>query len=61
MLGHEPAAKGSRPGGQAARWVVRCDVVIIAKGDAAIRENTVELGIKESLGQRGIQADIQTG
>jgi len=40
---------------------VRCDVVIIAKGDAAIRENTVELGIKESLGQRGIQADIQTG
>ena len=40
---------------------VRCDVVIIAKGDAAIRENTVELGIKESLSQRGIQADIQTG
>ena len=40
---------------------VRCDVVIIAKGDAAIRENTIELGIKESLGQRGIQADIQTG
>ena len=40
---------------------VRCDVVIIAKGDAAIRENTMELGIKESLGQRGIQADIQTG
>ena len=40
---------------------VRCDVVIVAKGDAAIRENTIELGIKESLGQRGIQADIQTG
>ncbi len=40
---------------------VRCDVIVIAKGDAAIRENTVELGIKESLGQRGIQADIQTG
>ena len=40
---------------------VRCDVVIIAKGDAAIRENTVELGIKESLGQRGIDAQIQTG
>jgi hypothetical protein len=40
---------------------VRCDVVVIAKGDAAIRENTVELGIKESLSQRGIQADIQTG
>jgi len=40
---------------------VHCDVVIIAKGDAAIRENTIELGIKESLGQRGIQADIQTG
>jgi hypothetical protein len=30
-------------------------------GDAAIRENTVELGIKESLGQRGTDADIQTG
>jgi hypothetical protein len=40
---------------------VRCDVVIIAKGDAAIRENTVELGIKESLSQRGIDAQIQTG
>jgi hypothetical protein len=40
---------------------VRCDVVIIAKGEAAIRENTIELGIKESLGQRGIDADIQTG
>ncbi len=33
---------------------VRCDVVIIAKGDAAIRENTVELGIRERLIQRGI-------
>ena len=40
---------------------VRCDVVVIAKGDAAIRENTVELGIKESLSQRGIGAEIQTG
>ena len=40
---------------------VRCDVIVIAKGDAAIRENTIELGIKESLAQRGIQADIQTG
>jgi hypothetical protein len=39
----------------------RCDVVIIAKGDAAIRENTVELGIKEPLSQRGIDADVQTG
>ncbi len=38
-----------------------CQVVIIAKGDAAIRENTVELGIKESLSQRGIEAIIQTG
>lgn len=40
---------------------VRCDVTIIAKGDAAIRENTIELGVKESLGQRGIDAQIQTG
>jgi hypothetical protein len=40
---------------------VRCDVIVLAKGDAAIRENTVELGIKESLAQRGIQAEIQTG
>lgn len=40
---------------------VRCEVVILARGDAAIRENTIELGIKESLSQRGIEADIQTG
>ncbi len=40
---------------------VYCQVVVIAKGDAAIRENTVELGIKESLSQRDIDADIQTG
>jgi hypothetical protein len=32
--------------------------VIAAKGDAAIQENTVELGIRESLDQRGIKADI---
>jgi len=38
-----------------------CQVVIIARGDAAIRENTVELGIKESLSQREIGADIKTG
>jgi hypothetical protein len=40
---------------------VFCQVIVIAKGDAAIRENTVELGIKESLSQRDILADIQTG
>ena len=40
---------------------VLCQVVIIAKGDAAIPENTVELGIKESLSQRGIKAEITTG
>ena len=40
---------------------VSCQVVVIAKGEAAIRENTVELGIKESLSQRDIDADIQTG
>lgn len=39
---------------------LHCQVIIIAQGDAAIRENTVELGIKESLGQRGIDAEIQT-
>jgi len=38
-----------------------CDVTIVAKGDAAIRENTIELGIRESLSQRGIDADIETG
>jgi hypothetical protein len=37
-----------------------CQVIVIAQGDAAIRENTVELGIKESLSQRGIKADIKT-
>jgi hypothetical protein len=40
---------------------VRCDVIIVAKGDAAIRENTIELGIRECLTQRGITPDIQTG
>jgi hypothetical protein len=40
---------------------IYCHVIIIARGEAAIRENTVELGIKESLSQRGIDADIQTG
>jgi hypothetical protein len=40
---------------------IHCQVIIIAQGDGAIRENTVELGIKESLSQRGIKADIQTG
>jgi hypothetical protein len=38
-----------------------CQLIVIAIGDAAIRENTVALGIKESLAQRGIKADIQTG
>jgi hypothetical protein len=40
---------------------IYCHVIIIARGESAIRENTVELGIKESLSQRGIDADIQTG
>jgi hypothetical protein len=40
---------------------LHCQVIIIAQGDAAIRENTVELGIKESLSQRGIDAEIQIG
>ena len=37
---------------------IRVDVNIVAKGDAAIRENTVELGIKEALSQRGIDAEV---
>jgi hypothetical protein len=41
--------------------VIYCNVIIVARGEGAIRENTVELGIKESLSQRGIDADIQTG
>jgi hypothetical protein len=40
---------------------VYCQAVIVARGDAAIRENTVELGIRESLSQRNIDAEIQTG
>jgi hypothetical protein len=40
---------------------VFCQAVIVARGDAAIRENTVELGIRESLSQRNIDAEIQTG
>jgi predicted AAA+ superfamily ATPase len=38
---------------------ILCDVVILAKAEDAIRENTVELVIKESLSQRGIEADIE--
>jgi hypothetical protein len=30
---------------------VACEVAIVANGEAAFRENTVELGIKESLSQ----------
>jgi len=37
-----------------------CDVVILAHGEDAIRENTIELVIKESLSQRGIDAKIET-
>ncbi|MCH8147600.1 MAG: hypothetical protein IH987_06335, partial [Planctomycetes bacterium] len=37
---------------------IRVDVNIVAKGDAAIRENTVELGMKEALSQRGIDAEV---
>ena len=37
-----------------------CDVNIVAGGDGMIRENTVELGIRESLSQRGIDAQIET-
>jgi predicted AAA+ superfamily ATPase len=40
---------------------IHCQVIVIAQGDGAIRENTVELGIKESLSQRGIKAEIQVG
>lgn len=40
---------------------VRCDFLTLAKGGAAIRENTIELGVKESLSQRGIEADTETG
>ncbi len=40
---------------------VICDVTIVAKGESAIRENTIELVIKESLTQRGIEAEIETG
>jgi hypothetical protein len=40
---------------------IYCQVIVIAQGDGAIRENTVELGVKESLAQRDIKAEIQTG
>jgi predicted AAA+ superfamily ATPase len=36
------------------------DVNIVAKAEGAIRENTVEFGIKESLSQRGISAQVET-
>ena len=40
---------------------IMCDVTIVAKSDASIRENTVELGIKESLSQRELDAKVETG
>jgi len=40
---------------------ILCDVNIVAQGDAAIRENTVELVIREALSQRGIKAQIEKG
>lgn len=39
---------------------ILCDLTIVAKGEAAIRENTIGLGIKESLSQRGLKASIET-
>jgi len=36
------------------------DVHVVAKSDGAIREKTVELGIKESLSQRGIDFEVET-
>ena len=38
-----------------------CELNIVAQSDGGIRENTVELVIKESLSQRGIKAEIQKG
>ncbi len=40
---------------------ILCDVNILAQGEAAIRENTVELVIREALSQRGIKAQIEKG
>jgi hypothetical protein len=40
---------------------ILCDVNILATSDGAIRENTVELVIRESLAQRGIKAEIHKG
>lgn len=39
---------------------IRVDVNIVAKGDAAIRENTIEFGMRESLFQRSIDAQVDT-
>jgi predicted AAA+ superfamily ATPase len=38
-----------------------CDLNIVAQSDGGIKENTIELVIRESLSQRGIKADIQKG
>jgi hypothetical protein len=40
---------------------ILCDVNIVAQSDGGIKENTVELVIRESLSQRGIKAEIQKG
>jgi predicted AAA+ superfamily ATPase len=38
-----------------------CDINILAQGDGAIKENTVELVIREALAQHGIRAEIHKG
>jgi hypothetical protein len=38
-----------------------CDVNILAQSEGGIKENTVELVIRESLEQRGIKANIEKG
>jgi hypothetical protein len=38
-----------------------CDVNILAQSEGGIKENTVELVIRESLEQRGIRANIEKG
>jgi len=36
------------------------DITLVARSEGGIRENTVELGIKESLSQRRIDANVET-
>jgi hypothetical protein len=56
MVFNDPASSLAHEGAD-----LLCELKIVAQSDGGIRENTVDLVIRESLSQRGIKAEIQKG